>query len=333
MKRMMGSALQRPLSFAEEEEKFRNSDAELLAEADTATQFRKLRVTSPRASLRLSSNAMGKYTTSASTSKANKQANKTSSDVAKCPFSGASHHSKDTPRCPFARLHVVGNTHQVSDASENLLKFIGGTTRLNRSISRFYAYAFANPHLARFFRDTSDPHAKRLATWIAEKMGDKHLPWTRERRSRDLTPVVVAGGRRIVVRDRSSAHVAAWHSPKREPHKVGQHFKVDDCRLWLRLNFLAAREEGLFKHKNFKDWYTRFLAHFVRVYERTAPQFVREAARWSEDKNRVARYHEAVAKGLPEAKVDGVLGLSLGQALQQIPKAEWAAHSDWPYEQ
>lgn len=332
MKRVMGSALQRPLSFAEEEEQFRNSDAELLAEADTSTQFRKLRVTSPRASPRLTSTATGKYTTSAS----KPNANKTSSDVAKCPFSGASRHDKDTAkssRCPFARLHVVGNTHQVSDASENLLKFIGGTARLNRSISRFYAYAFANPHLARFFRDTSDPHALRLATWIAEKMGDKNLPWTRERRSRDLTPVVVAGGRRIVVRDRSSAHVAAWHSPKREPHKVGQHFKLDDCRLWLRLNFLAAREEGLFKHKNFKDWYTRFLGHFVRVYERTAPQFVKEAVRWSEDKKRVARYHEAVAKGLPEAPGDGVIGVSLGQALQQIPKEEWAANSDWPYEQ
>jgi len=33
---------------------------------------------------------------------------------------------------------------------------------------------------------------------------------------------------------RSSAHFAAWHSPKREPEKFGLHFKLDDCRVWMR---------------------------------------------------------------------------------------------------
>ena len=31
-------------------------------------------------------------------------------------------------------------------------------------------------------------------------------------------------------------------------------------------------------------YYVRFIAHFVSVYERTAPQFARESARWSAKK-------------------------------------------------
>ena len=31
-----------------------------------------------------------------------------------------------------------------------------------------------------------------------------------------------------VSHDRSSAHFAAWYSPKREPEKVGEHFKPED---------------------------------------------------------------------------------------------------------
>ena len=43
-----------------------------------------------------------------------------------------------------------------------------------------------------------------------------------------LTPVPSLHSRR------SSAHFAAWHSPKREREKFGQHFKLDDCRVWMR---------------------------------------------------------------------------------------------------
>ena len=32
-----------------------------------------------------------------------------------------------------------------------------------------------------------------------------------------------------VSHDRSSAHFAAWYSPKRAPEKVGEHFKPEDC--------------------------------------------------------------------------------------------------------
>ena len=47
------------------------------------------------------------------------------------------------------------------------------------------------------------------------------------------------------------------------------HFKLDDCRVWMRLHFWAAREAGLFEGEKaaFGDYYVRFIAHFVRVYE------------------------------------------------------------------
>merc|ERR1711920_1216635 len=68
--------------------------------------------------------------------------------------------------------------------------------------------------------------------------------------------------------DRSSAHFAAWHSHKREPHKWGQHFKPDDARVWMRLHFWAARETGLFQpqFRAFMDYYIRFIGHFISVY-------------------------------------------------------------------
>lgn len=338
MQRTTGSSLLRPFSLLEEEELLRRSDADLTAENEEDRRYNSSTTRSATVASTVVTVEKDKLSAIVSNTE-KKSSDSTVLDMSPtiCPVNkGPSHHTVDKTElsnCPFAGLHVVDNTHQVSMASETLLKYIGGVSRLNRSITRFYKYAFANPHLVRFFTNTSDPHAKRLSSWIAEKMGDKYRPWTRERRNRDLTPKILAGGRSIIVRDRSSAHVAAWFSPKRETHKVGRHFKLDDCRLWLRLHFLAAREEGLLEHANFRDWYTRFLAHFMRVYERTAPQFVRQAMRWSEDKKRVARYHEAVVKGLPEFKGEGVLGLSLGKALQQIPKAEWAENTTWPYDE
>ena len=60
-----------------------------------------------------------------------------------------------------------------------------------------------------------------------------------------------------VVRDRSSAHFAAWHSPKRDAADVGQHFKLNDARNWLRLMFWSARDVGLMENEFFADWYQR----------------------------------------------------------------------------
>jgi len=109
------------------------------------------------------------------------------------------------------------------------------------------------------------------------------------------------------VHDRSSAHFAGWHCIKRaEPrvtqmgtHKVGDRFKLDDARVWMRLHFWACRETGLFAggrawmqqgkcetatplQLEFENWYERFIGHFMRVYERSAPAFARVDSAWSD---------------------------------------------------
>ena len=68
-----------------------------------------------------------------------------------------------------------------------------------------------NGHLDAFLREHSDPHGERLGNWIVEKMGGEGDVWTAERRTRPNVAVAVAGGQRVVVNDRSSAHVAAWY--------------------------------------------------------------------------------------------------------------------------
>merc|ERR1712107_763873 len=134
----------------------------------------------------------------------------------------------------------------------------------------FYEKAFADPHLDKFIRSHDDPHGERFATWIAEKMGDG-TPWTDERRTRPITNLRI--GREVVEVsfDRSSAHYAAWHSPKREPHKWGEHFKPDDARVWMRLHFWAA-----------PSWNTiRVSSGTSSVYTRASLPFTRESLRWS----------------------------------------------------
>ena len=111
----------------------------------------------------------------------------------------------------------------------------------------------------------------------------------------------------------------------------GEHFKLDDCRVWMRLHFWAAREVGLFDdHPAFMDYYVRFIGHFVSVYERLAPPFARESARWSADPANVEAY--LVTKQMPD-----VVGVSPREALSQLPAAERAYTGSsagrllWPY--
>ena len=100
----------------------------------------------------------------------------------------------------------------------------------------------------------------------------------------------------------------------------------------MRLNFWAAREIGAFAHAPFADYYVRFIAHFVSVYERAAPPFARESARWSADPANTAAY-EAAGKRMPE-----VMGLSHAAAFASLPPSErqytgsGVAGPSWPYD-
>lgn len=70
----------------------------------------------------------------------------------------------------------------------------------------------------------------------------------------------------------------------------GQHFKLDDTRIWMRLHFWAVREAGLNQHEPFWAWYQQFIGHFVRVYESRAPAYVGESARWSAEPSNIEAY-------------------------------------------
>ena len=93
----------------------------------------------------------------------------------------------------------------------------------------------------------------------------------------------------------------------------------------MRLHFWAAREAGMFNH-DFGDYYTRFIGHFVSVYERSAPQFVRDSARWSADPKNIERYLQN-GRQCPD-----IMNLSLREAQRQIPSEERAERTGWPYD-
>jgi len=231
-------------------------------------------------------------------------------------------------QCPFAggrvHLNVVGATHHTSPDTRALLAAIGGVDTLRKVTTAFYETMFQDAHLDQFVRSHDDPHAERLATWIAEKMGGG-TPWSDERRRRPQHEVDIAHGMRVVVHDRSSAHFAAWHSPKRDAAVVGDHFNLRDARVWMRLMFWSARRVGAFDGEAgaaFNEWFVRFIGHFVRVYERQAPPFARESARWSLDEGNIQRYLEA-------RSMKDVLTQSDREAVASLPPAE--RRGGWPY--
>ena len=218
-----------------------------------------------------------------------------------------------------------GRTHVVSQASASLIDEVT-LDDLKKMTEGFYQKAFQDVTLDKFIRSHGDDHGGRFAKWIHQKLSGSKV-WDQDRRDRDKTPVEVADGYRHVVHDRSSAHVAAWYSPKRPSSEVGQHFKLDECRVWMRLHFWAMRESGIMeKSPSFADYYVRFIGHFVRVYESSAPMFARESLRWSANPSNTEEY---IANG---RVMKDVLGVSLEDAAKELPEAE-ANDYVWPYNQ
>jgi len=226
----------------------------------------------------------------------------------------------------FVPLRMGGNgrTHVATSESAALIDDIGGLATLEKMTNSFYDKAFRDVTLDQFIRSHDDPHGNRFARWIHQKLTGSTV-WDEERATtRSNAPVEVANGHTIVVHDRTSAHVAAWHSPKRPSSEVGRHFKLDECRVWMRLHFWALRECNL--DRSFVDYYVRFIGHFVNVYEGSAPAFARESYRWSANPKNIQKYVE------DGYQMNDVMGLRIGNALAQIPEDE--ANDDiWPYQQ
>jgi hypothetical protein len=226
----------------------------------------------------------------------------------------------------FIPLQMGGNgrTHVVSNESTRLIDEEVTLDDLVKLTTLFYEKAFLDPTLDQFIRSHGDPHAERFAKWIHQKLSGSTI-WDDERRHRSRKPVVLAEGIRHVVHDRSSAHAAAWYSPKRPLQDVGRHFALDECRVWMRLHFWALRESGVVeKSPSFADYYVRFIAHFVRVYESTAPKFARDSYRWSASRKNIESYIDTGHR-----MVD-VLGLTLSQAQGQLRDDE-LRDDNYPY--
>ena len=157
-----------------------------------------------------------------------------------------------------------------------LLRGVGGGQKILEMATRFYAWALVDEHLQEFFfeADGAAAHGDRLGHWIVQFMGGEGNPWD-------------DSGREGM---RQTTHVKAWNSIHRPPQRKGRHFKLDDCRIWMRLHFLAAREVGLFLFPQFQQWYVAFIAQFVRVYEVTAPPYAAADAEWSASAGNVELY-------------------------------------------
>ena len=189
---------------------------------------------------------------------------------------------------------------------------VGGIAKFREMTNTFYNKLFKTRNWTPSF-EIEVIHGERFASWIGEKMG-LGTPWSDERQTRTTCPFQSKGHTFETPHDRSSSHFAAWHSPKRSDEKWGRHFKLDECRVWMRLHFWSAREVGMFNScPEFMDYYVRFIAHFVSVYERTAPQFARESARWSAKKENVDAY---LANNRTMQDVIGLYSEAIAQLLE-----------------
>jgi hypothetical protein len=253
--------------------------------------------------------------------------------VGQCPFSGATttntantntFEQKPLPY-QYVPLRMGGNggTHKVSEGSLALIEKEVSLKDLKKMTHKFYEFVFQDDTLDKLIRSHNDPHGDRFAKWIHQKLSGSNV-WDRDRQNRDLTPNTVAGGRMVVVHDRSSAHAAAWYSPKRPAREVGRHFNLGECRVWMRLHFWAMRESGIAEQSpSFADYYVRFIGHFVAVYERSATAFARESFRWSANHANTERY---IKNG---RKMNDVLGMRFQAAMNSLPEEE-RIDDDWP---
>lgn len=227
---------------------------------------------------------------------------------------------------PFEIIPLIENSPQTIE----LLRSIGGSETIYKMIKLFYEKMFNDIYLDQFVLNHNDPHFRRLGSWIIEKMGGEGAVWSEETRTRCPVTLHLPVIGNHVVTDRTSAHEAAWHCPKRNSNVIGNRFKLHDCRVWMRLMFWAGRESGAFNNPSFENWYIRFIGDYISIYERSAPPFARDSARWSLSSENIERY---IAAGrIMDISVMGPYnrGVSLQDALASLPMEE-ATDSKWPY--
>jgi len=166
--------------------------------------------------------------------------------------------------------------HVASEGSAQLLREIGGGDVLRRLSTRFYEKFFVDTVMQkfRFESDGADAHGKRLGDWMVDEMGGEGTPWLDSGREGQ----------------REWSHAKSWYSDKRPKEKQGRRFKLDDCRIWMRLMFWSARQEKLNTHPVFWQWFQDFIAYYIDIYEETAPPFTAQAAGWSTKEENIKKY-------------------------------------------
>lgn len=228
------------------------------------------------------------------------------------------------------KLYITDDGLTPTAATRALLESIGGVDRLVTMTFAFYIKFSEDDHLKQFLGEMHTPlevHARRIALYIAEMMGAEGNPWTTDTETRPKCPVRVAGNRTVVVASRMSAHAAAWHSVTRQRENLGKRFKLDDCRVWMRLMFWACRECGLAEQSpEFFEYFTRWVGHFIPIYESSAKYFVRAESRWSLD----PRKTDAYLTSSPRVMRD-VVGVPLQMAATTLPQHE-VTDKSWPYD-
>lgn len=194
----------------------------------------------------------------------------------KCVYHNVIHKRPQVSQGRSVDLHVISGTFQTTADTSNLLRDIGGGQQIRQMTTRFYARAFRDHTLSPFMfeDDGAANHGQRLGDWIIEKMGGEGPVWSDSGR-KDMRQV---------------SHFKAWNSKKRSPAVRGNHFKLTDCRVWMRLMFWAGREVGLDGHVPFWEWYQEFIQHFIAIYERSAPPYTEESAMWSAKSANVKKY-------------------------------------------
>lgn len=213
--------------------------------------------------------------------------------ILQCPFASLTGQVSYPASCPHHNIHPtpppssivggvppskVGGKYTSSVDTARLLEDIGGGDRIRDLSTRFYAHVFQDKDISKFIfkGDGAIEHGVRFGNWLIEKMGGEGTPWS-------------DSGRHGV---RSKTHSQAWYSPYREDKHQGKRFKLDDCRIWMRLMFWAGREVGLDQYKAFWNWYITFIQHFIAVYEYSAPPFTGSDEQWSLDSKNISKYIE-----------------------------------------
>ena len=195
----------------------------------------------------------------------------------------------------FVPLSMSGRSHRPSYGTIAIMESIT-VLDLQKMTDLFYEKAFQDETLDKFIQSHDDPHGSRFVKWIHQKLSGSTI-WDEDRaeRLRKRKMVTLAdGGYKHLVHDRSSAHVAAWHSSKRPSRETGRHFKLDECRAWMRIHF----------------W---------------APLFARESYRWSASPSNIERYIHQDGR-----KMKDVIGVDFQRAVSELPPSE-ANDTEWPY--